>query len=243
MKTIYISNFFIKIVLTILLVQTTIYAQQDTLVTKKYPDIYGLSIGVDALGLSRNIWDKNYTGIEAQLEYRINKTLYAATEVGYVSKFAPDDRLEYQTQGTFLKLGVNKNYHKNWLNLNNQIYVGARYGMAFFSQELKNYRLITPGDYLGEEVIEANRTYSGLHAHWAEFLIGMKAEIYKNIFLGYSFRLHYMVFQKQPESFENLYIPGYGKKYDGNIGASFQYSISYLIPMKKKEIKLFKNSK
>ena len=43
------------------------------------------------------------------------------------------------------------------------------------------------------------------------------------------------VFETEPENFENLYIPGFGRTFDsGNFGVGFGYNVSYLIPLYKK---------
>lgn len=206
----------------------------DSLQIKKYPDIYGLRIGIDALSASRNLWEKDFTGLDIQADYRLNKSWYAAVEAGFVNKYKDEDRLDFTTKGSYIRIGADKNVYKNWLDMNNMIYVGGRYGFSMFEQQLHSYEIITQGDYLDNLTAYPNTTYSTLSAHWLELVGGMKAEISKNLFLGMSFRLHGLLYQKQPDQFENLYIPGFGKKYSGNIGASFNYSISYLFPLKKK---------
>jgi len=41
--------------------------------------------------------------------------------------------------------------------------------------------------------------------------------------------------ETQPDNFENIYIPGFGRTFDsGNFGLGFGYSVSYLIPLFKK---------
>lgn len=206
----------------------------DSLQIKKYPDIYGLRIGIDALSASRNLWEKDFTGLDIQADYRLNKSWYAAVEAGFVNKYKDEDRLDFTTKGFYIRIGADKNVYKNWLDMNNMIYVGGRYGFSMFEQQLHSYEIVTQGDYLDNLTAYPNTTYSTLSAHWLELVGGMKAEISKNLFLGMSFRLHGLLYQKQPDQFENLYIPGFGKKYSGNIGASFNYSISYLFPLKKK---------
>ena len=199
-----------------------------------YPDVYGLRIGVDALSASRNIWDKDFKGLDIQADYRLNKKWYAVAEAGFVDKWKEEDRMTFSTKGSYLRIGADKNLYQNWLDMNNMIYVGGRYGFSLFEQQLHSYEILTQGDYINQVRVNPNETFTGLSAHWIELVTGLKAEVAKNVFIGMSFRLHALIYQKQPESFENLYIPGYGKKYSGNIGASFNYSISYLFPMKKK---------
>ena len=45
-----------------------------------------------------------------------------------------------------------------------------------------------------------------------------------------------LISNKQPDNFENLYIPGFNRTYNGNFGVGFNYSVSYLIPIYKKKV-------
>jgi len=55
-----------------------------------------------------------------------------------------------------------------------------------------------------------------------------------NLFLGFSVRLNYKITDTKIDDFEVLYIPGFNKKYSGNFGVGFNYTVSYLIPLYKK---------
>ncbi len=212
---------------------------QDTIVKPENNEVkisqrYGLRIGMDLLRASRNLWDKNYNGMELFADYRYNKKLYLAAETGYESKYKAEQQLSYTTKGNYLKIGADYNLHNNWGNLENMVYVGGRYGISFHQQTLHSYKIISADNYFGETELHPNLTSSGLHAHWIDLVGGVKSKIYNNLFLGFSIRLSYLIAQKQPQGFENLYIPGYGQKYSGKIGASFHYGISYFIPLSKK---------
>lgn len=238
MKKAHISNFIIKFFLLAgvnfhLLAQETAGAVEKTPITEQR---YGPVIGIDLVSASRNLWDNNFKGFDATIDYRINASMYIVADLGYTSLKTIDERLTYKTKGSFLKLGLNKNYHKNWLGLSNQIYAGARYGLSFLNQDLQSYKILSQGGYLPEYEVLTDAKSGGLNAHWLEFVLGMKAEIFRNLYLGYAFRLHYMLYQKPPDNFENLYIPGFGRKNSNHFGASFQYYLSYFIPLKTKKI-------
>jgi hypothetical protein len=40
---------------------------------------------------------------------------------------------------------------------------------------------------------------------------------------------------KRPDNFDNLFIPGFNRTYDGTFGAGFNYTVSYFIPIYKKK--------
>lgn len=207
---------------------------QDTITKPKYLDTYGLRIGTDLIKASRNFWDKNYTGFEVSVDYRLDKKKYIAVEFGIEDKFTEEDQLSFTTKGMFIRAGLDYNVYENWLDMNNMIFVGGRYGFASMSQTLNSYNIYETSSYFPNQTIYPNTTTNALSAHWLEFVAGVKAEVAKNLYLGFTFRMKLLLAQKQPEDFENLYIPGYGKKFSGNIGAGFNYSVSYNIPLFKK---------
>lgn len=208
---------------------------QDTLIKPAHLDSYGLRIGTDLIKASRNFWDKNYTGFEISADYRIDKRKYIAFEFGSEDKFKAEDQLSFTTKGMFGRIGLDYNVYENWLDMNNMIFVGGRYGYANMSQTLNSFNVYETSSYFPVQTFHPNLKTSGLSAHWLEFVTGVKAEVAKNLFLGFTFRMKFLVAQKQPADFENLYIPGYGKKFSGNIGAGFNYSIMYNIPLYKKQ--------
>ncbi len=82
-------------------------------------------------------------------------------------------------------------------------------------------------------MIVSGKEYSGLTASWIEVVGGVKAELFDNLFLGFSTRLNYLVSNKKPENFDNLFIPGFNRTYEGKFGVGFNYSLSYFIPLYK----------
>jgi len=61
--------------------------------------------------------------------------------------------------------------------------------------------------------------------------VGTKVQVLKNVYLGFSARMHVLISDKIPENFDNIYIPGFNKKTtDNKFGASFNYSLTYSIP-------------
>ena len=65
----------------------------------------------------------------------------------------------------------------------------------------------------------------------------MKAEVFNNVFVGFSVRLNRLVSQKRPNNFDNLYIPGFNRTYNGDFGVGFNYTVSYFIPLYKATVK------
>jgi hypothetical protein len=82
---------------------------------------------------------------------------------------------------------------------------------------------------------EQEKEFGGLNASWLEFVVGIKAEMVKNLYFGGSVRLGFLVSNKEPINFQNQFIPGFNKVTEGSkFGVGYNYSITYLIPFYKK---------
>lgn len=213
--------------------------KKDSLVQK---DVYGLRIGLDLSNPIRSIIDSDRKSIEIVADYRINKKWYAATEIGYLDNYKEEDNFDFSTKGQYIKLGGNYNTYNNWLNMDNEIYIGARYGFSTFSQTIENYTIFTD-NAVPETVNNITQEFTGLNAHWMEFVIGLKAEVFENIYLGFSLSGKKMIATKEPENFKNLYAPGFNRVFLNDAGFGFNYTISYRIPFYKVKRKREKKEK
>lgn len=199
---------------------------------------YGLRVGVDLFKLIRSFYEEDYRGIELVGDFKLTRKHYIAAEIGTENKTVDDDRLNFTTKGTYLKAGFDYNGYENWLGMNNMLYVGMRYGISSFSQTLNSYTIYNPNPYFGQAPeIPKGEKYSGLTAQWIEVVAGAKAEMFKNFYVGMSVRLNYLVSNKKPDGFDNLYIPGFNRTYDGKFGVGLNYTISYFVPIFKTEVK------
>ena len=236
----YISKFTFSIALVLLSfsgnAQEAKTATKDSVAPKT--ERYGLRVGVDLFKLTRSFYEKDYRGIELVGDYRLTRKHYLAVELGNENKTVDDDQVNFTTKGSYLKVGFDYNSYQNWLDMENIISVGLRYGVSSFSQRLNSYEIYNPNQYFGENpIVIAGDEYSGLSAQWIEVVAGMKAEVFNNVFVGFSFRLNRLVNQKLPSNFDNLYIPGFNRTYNGDFGVGFNYTVSYFIPIYKATVK------
>ena len=198
---------------------------------------YGLRVGVDLYKLTRSLYDKEYKGIEFVGDYRLTKKYYLAAELGNENKTTDDDRLNFTTKGSYLKVGFDYNGYQNWLNMENIISIGLRYGASTFSQELNSYKIYNANPYFGEvPILVSGEKFNGLTASWIEVVAGVKAKVINNVYLGFSLRLNKLISNDKPTNFDNLYIPGFNRTYDGDFGVGVNYTITYFIPIYKKKV-------
>lgn len=225
----------LKYTFSLLFVLFSIVGNAQKKDTTKIAQRYGLRVGVDLHRLTKSFYDKDYKGLEIVGDYRITKKFYIAGELGNEDKTVDDDRFKFTTKGTYFKVGFDYNAYENWLDMENMIYAGMRYGVSSFSQTLNTYTIYDPTNYYGENTIVSGEKFNGLTASWIEVVGGVKAKIINNLYLGFSVRLNYLVSNKKPNTFDNLYIPGFNRTYDGKFGAGFNYTLSYMIPLYKKK--------
>ena len=212
-----------------------IYQEKDTVI---YKTNYGLRLGMD---LSRPLFSSlysNYNGLEIVADYRIKKNVYIAAEIGFEEKTSIEDYSNSTSKGNYIRLGLNYNAYDNWLDMNNEIFVGYRYGFSLFNQTLNNYTTnvsdMENGSYFPAVLNTVGQASTSLNAHWSEFMIGIKAETLQNLFIGFSFSYKILMSVKDPENFKTLFSPGFNRIFESNTGFGINYTISYLIPFSKK---------
>ncbi len=198
---------------------------------------YGLRVGADLYRPARSLYEDGFKGFEIVADYRLTKKIYFAGELGNADYTLADEQVNFTTKGSYFKVGFDYNAYENWLDMENMIYVGMRYGFSTFSQNLNSYTIYDTSDYFDDVVVYPDQKFGGLSAHWVEVVGGLKAEVIDNLFLGFNVRLNILVTETKPDNFANLYIPGFNRTYEGNFGAGFSYTVSYFIPFyKKKEL-------
>ncbi len=210
------------------------YAQQKT-DTIKRQESYGIRVGIDVSKPIITFFNKQNKAIEVVGDIRILNNYYLATEIGNVTNTTNEDYINFTTKGSYIKVGFNYNAYKNWIGMRNEIYVGLRYGISFFNQTLNSYTPNSNGTYFSATQITPNNKFSGLTAQWYAFVFGMKVETFKNLYLGTSVSFNKMISTKEPENFKNLYVPGFNRVFLNDSGVSFNYTLSYLIPIIKKK--------
>lgn len=200
----------------------------------KYKTNYGFRLGIDVSKPIRALLQDNYSGLELVGDYRISKKWYVAAELGTEEFTTKEDFTNSTSKGSYARIGANFNSYDNWLDMNNEIFIGFRYGFATFEQTLNSYQVNTGNVIFPTETITTPITEDGLTAHWTEIQIGFRAEIYNNLFITFSGSYKIMVSITDPTNFKTHYAPGFNRVYASNTGFGFNYTISYLIPFRKK---------
>lgn len=214
--------------------------EKDT-IGRKYA--YGLRVGVDLSRPVLGFLGDNYSGLELVGDFRMTERWWLAAELGNEERTREEllgdvPLYTYTSSGSYLKLGGDYNTYTNWYGMRNQIHIGGRVAYSTFSQTLENFRFFDSNRFFSEEefILGSNepQEFSGRNATWVEFVMGMKAEVVKNIYVGISARLgHLITFTN--DGFRDLWIPGFNKVTENaKWGVGYNYSISYFLPLYKK---------
>lgn len=211
---------------------------------------YGVRVGVDLSRPLISVLDEDYTGLEIVGDFRVRQKLYLAAEIGNVSRTITEslenrddinviDLYSFKSSGSYIKLGVDINTYENWFGMNNSIFIGARYAFSTFSKDLNSYNIYESNRYWNPDGFGPGASFprelSGLNASWIEMLIGVKAELFANIFLGASVRLGLLVSRKESEVMPHIWIPGFNRvTTDSSFGANFNYTLTYFLPLYRK---------
>ncbi|MFB9057543.1 DUF6048 family protein [Mariniflexile ostreae] len=240
MKQQHITTFIINIAI-LLFFSASIQAQSTSKVktnkdTLNIQQKYGLRVGVDTGKIIRTFAEDDYKGFEISADFRYSNRLYIAGEVGTEDKTNINDYLDVTTTGSYFKAGIDYNLYQNWLDMDNMVYTGFRLGASSFNHTLNEFEVYSTNQYWAPQYTSnTSQEFNGLTALWLELIIGIKAEIFKNLYLGLNLQMKTLVTEKIPENFENIYIPGFNRTYDSSgIGTGVGYSISYRIPIYKK---------
>ena len=204
----------------------------------KTTERYSLRLGIDLSKPIRSIVEDNYRGLELTADYRLTNKLFLAAEVGMEEKQVVSESLDFQTLGEYLKLGFDLNLFKNWQGMENQLLTGFRLGTSSHKHRLHGYAVRQLNHFWQEELyksLDKPIEYNDLNAFWLEIMLGVKAELLSNLYMGISVRMNYLINDKEVDNFNNLYIPGFHRVSDVSPwGAGLNYTIMYQFPLFRK---------
>lgn len=211
----------------------------DSLTIKdKILNINKIRLGFDVFKPIKSSSDGDNLNYEIVGDLQITENLYLAAEYGLTDRLIEDENINFNSNGSFLRFGFDYNMFKNWVGMDNSIFLGLRYGSSNFSNKIESYNIRNSDAYFSNFVDNNYQTidHSNLTGNWLEIVAGVKVETFNNVYLGFSLRLNKLLSTQKPENFDNLYIPGFNKVTDDNtFGSGFNYTLTYSIPLRKKK--------
>jgi hypothetical protein len=182
-----------------------------------------LRLGWDLANTARGFLVDGVRSYELCADYYFKNELYWAAEAGWGNSAINYPVLNYRSDNFFLRAGFdkalfNRKRPEDW----SMAFIGLRYGVAVTRRGDAQY---FTDDGLGNKtngVIPAK--YFSLH--WLEIGGGIKQELFKGVFAGWTVRSRFALNQKSIGDLKPAFISGYGPAERG-LNFDFNFYLSY----------------
>jgi len=195
--------------------------------------VKGLRLGVDISRFALPYIQAEHEGYEVSADFEIKRDIYLAGEYGVESINLEKETHNYISDGYYFRAGFDKNFMKSEdPSEYEMVFGGLRYGFA--SQTHSGNTIIIYDPYWVSES-SANLSDAACQTHWIEIVGGIKVELFRNFFMGWSVRGRIRLAHSGYSIMEPYNVPGYGngaKK--SNLGLNF--SLYYRIPLYKQTV-------
>ena len=185
----------------------------------------GFTVQVDVASLATTALKLGDSySMEGGIQFDLKKKYYPVFELGVAgaNKFSTANA-EFKTNGLFGRFGIDMNMMKKKKDskpTSNLFLAGVRIGMSHFAYDVTNLQ-ITDGYWGGTETVDYKNQVST--KVWYEIVAGVRVEIIKNIFMGWTVRDKNLLGTDVSGEVFPAYIPGYG------LNTSNIWSINYTI--------------
>ena len=194
--------------------------------TDNFIRMRGVRVGMDLTRPVQYLWVKGKRyGSEFSADMELWPNLFPVFESGYDIMKIETNYINYTGKGSYSRIGIDYNLMEA-INKNEKdiFYVGLRYGFTLANQQVNNYLIDT---YWGTTTGQfANQRY---FAHWGEIVLGLKGEIFRNFYMGWTIRGKVRMNHADLGMPPVYFIPGFGKA-DKKFTLDFTYSIYYNLP-------------
>lgn len=190
-----------------------------------------ISFGTEISGPVIYAIDNKTLNLEFQLSYDRTESRALSFSAGYSNYPYSQYNYVYQAKGLFARTGFDFNLLKPMKSAG--LYysgIGVHYGISGFTSEVNSF---TSENYWG--TVTSSIPARTSMAHFVEVTPGVKAEVFKNISLGWTISLRLLLASGAGENLRPLYIPGFGNG-SKRVNAAVSYFISWNIPYRTKRV-------
>jgi hypothetical protein len=194
----------------------------------------GIKIGIDLARYLNMALQDGLVESEVQLDLNVAKKFFIVLEGGYSgverdfniynSDSTATCLFNYKSTGGFGRIGFDYNLLKK--EFINSVTLGLRFGASNQNHYAEN--ILFHDGYWGDTEIP-DFTKQPYYALWAEVVIGMKIELFKNVFLGWNARGKLILDKSNNDDFKPYIVPGFGDL-NTNTNLGFNYYVLYRIP-------------
>ena len=201
------------------------------------PFFNGITVQADVASVASSLMSKETYSYEGAVQADFKHKLFPIFELGFAgADKLSSDNIGFKTNGLFGRLGVDLNLltpKKDSKPTNNLFLVGLRFGMTNFKYDLSNVT-ITDNYWGGTQTVP----YKNISTTkvWYEIVAGVKVEVFKNIFMGWTIRSKTLLNQDAQGNASPWYIPGYGINNSNNWGFNYTIGYKFQLPVKNKPL-------
>ncbi|MBQ8224308.1 MAG: hypothetical protein IJZ86_02980 [Bacteroides sp.] len=205
----------------------------------EYPLFNGVGIGIDLWGPGSKLLGGDFFSTEVSATVDLKHRFFPTLELGYGKTDEWNDNgIHYKSDAPYFRLGFDYNtlYKKAHGHM---LLVGLRYGASSFKYDIASPGLDDPiyggslnpnieDDIYGGSVPYNHKGLKG-SMQWLEICLGIRAHVWKSIYMGWGLRLKYKLSASTDTFGDPWYVPGFGKYGSNTMGVS--YSIIYKLPL------------
>ena len=206
---------------SIIIFSTLVSADEpDTIVVQK-----AFITGIELTGPVIGFINPDNVNYEAYISYRKSFKYYLVASIAYSNYHFEQYNYNYDNNGIAISLGTDINLLKPKMRTgNNFVGIGIRYGLSVFTQETPWLKY---DNYWGSSEAQLDpKTATG---HFIQLSGGVKAELFKNILIGWTVKVNLLMFHTAGKDNRPVYIPGMGSS-DKTIGQGVAFHIAWMIP-------------
>ena len=196
-----------------------------------------IRMGFEAAGSAKYFYEKDRVNLEGYVSADLNEKysfVFTAGRSDYsYARYRGTSFLmyDYRTTGFYLRTGFDVNLIKPEKSQGKYaVGLGLRYGLSHFTYDLP---AITHENYWGK--YQASVPSTNEWAHFIEITPYVRAEIIKNLSLGWTISLRKMIDPGTGQHLKPVYLPGYGNG-SKSFSPGLSYFIIWSIPFKTKRI-------
>ncbi len=211
-----------KLTISLLLALCTLQASGQKLFRLEkdsIPLMRGFQVSFDLFGFGM-LQFSDYGQYEGALRLNLHDQWFPIVEVGYGIADHHDDlttQINYRTEAPYFRLGMDFNLLKK-KHQSNRLFAGFRY--AYTSYKVDMYRENLPDPVWLWETGFGVRDEK-CSQHWAEAVVGIDAQVFGPLHLGWSARYKLRLFHDDGNIGKTWYVPGYGTWDNTKLGFTF----------------------
>lgn len=201
------------------------------------PFFNGIYVSADLYGLGSNLLGSDFLSSEIGVSANLKNRYMPTVEIGYGKTDTWNENgIHYKSSAPYFRAGADYNFRFKKADYEDVLFLGLRLGYSSFSYDVENASITDPayGGVTGNPNLNDSywpgsyvfkKTGMDGSMSWYEIVAGMRTQIFKNFFMGWSLRLRYKLSVKMDESAHPWYVPGFGKY--GAKSTGITYSIIY----------------